>query len=153
MTEKTIKLKKDIIQEVVEELGISEKVVKTVVNSAIDYFHTKCETDKNILTIGFRNLCTFHSNFRMMTFKRKTSRITNYRYSFLDEIKATTKHVEIPLCYVLYRNHIFSKKVKQETNEEVKHYLPRISECYQKYYAWFRQVEDENNKKVERYFK
>lgn len=143
-----IKLDKEIIRELAEELGINERVVSNIVASSIEYFHDQINTNEDLLTFGFRNLCTFQANFRMMGEKKKDSEIVKHRYDKLNELEATSRHVDLPLAWVLFRNHS-----KYELKEDEKWWLPRVYRSYSSYYHWLRVAERVNNKKVEKYFK
>lgn len=143
-----IKVKKEIVREVAEELGVNEKVVSNIVDSSIEFFHHQIATNEELLTFGFRNLCTFNANFRMMQQQKKNSEIVKKRYDRLNELEATSRHVDLPLAWVLFRNHS-----KYELKEGETWWLPRLYRSFTSYYNWLKIAERINNKKVEKYFK
>lgn len=148
-----IKTEKDIIKELAEELNMSERVVANIVSSSIDFFHDQTENNEKMLTFGFRNLCSFQANLRMMLGKRKTNEVVEARYNKLIEVDATSRHVDLPLAWVLYRNHASSEFKKKRENEEDTFRLPNLNWVYSYYYEWLKKAEIINNEKVARYFK
>lgn len=147
-----IKIEKEIIEELADELGLSKRVISNIVESSIDFFHDQAENNPKVLTFGFKNLCTFHANLRMMLGKRATNEVVKERYDKLIEVDAKSRHVDLPLAWVLYRNHSRSVFNNNE-NEDIKWYLPNLNWVYSKYYEWLKKAEEINNDKVAKYFK
>ena len=120
----------------------------------IEFFHDQIENNRDLLTFGFRNLATFHANFRMMQAFAGRYEIVKHRYKRLNDLEATSRHVDLPLAWVLFRNHT-SPKNKEEFEEEngTKWYLPRLSWTGYNYYYWLKRVEEIHNEKCAKYFK
>lgn len=147
-----LKTEIDIIEEVAGELGINKRIVENIVKSSIDFFHEETENNPKLLTFGFTHLATFQANLRMMLGKRRTNDVVKERYDKLIELDAKSRHVDLPLAWVLYRNH--SKSVFDHDNEEGKKwYIPNLNWVYGRYYDWLEKAEEINNEKVAKFFK
>lgn len=150
----SVVLKKHIIEEVAEKTGYDEKIIKNIFDSTIEFFHDQIENNKDLLTFGFRNLATFHANFRMMQSFINRYDIVKHRYKRLNELEATSRHVDLPLAWVLFRNHTAPKNKKEfEEENGTKWYLPRLSWTGHNYYYWLKRVEEIHNEKCAKYFK
>lgn len=148
-----VKFKKDIVNELAEEMGLHPTIVSNVVDSSIEYFHHAIENDKNLLSVNIMNLCTFNANYSMLRTAKKKYPICSDRLDFLKEHKATSKHVDVPIHYMGYRRNCYKIDNKKRLEEGLPTAMPPIYYSYDSYYRWLKRIEEVNNEKVEKYFK
>lgn len=148
-----VKLKKDIVKEVAEEMGLNPTVVSNVVDSSIEYFHHAIENNKDLLSVNIMHLCTFNANYSMLRAAKNKHAICYDRLTLLKNYRATSKHIDIPLHFMAYRRNCHKIDSKKRVEEGLPVAMPPLYWAYDSYYRWVKRIEEVNNEKVEKYFK